>query len=95
MEDTITANLTSASGNLNEKPNVNHMIVLRELRSTGKVSIAEKWVPLDLSQENHQERDDYCESLLTRQLQMPIFFFTGDEKSILYQNFKRRHQCIS
>lgn len=82
LKAAVIANCAIMARELGEKINVSYMTILGKLKKNGKVSVFGKWVPHNLSLENHQQCFDYCKSLLT-QYQMSFLdqFVTGDKKT--------------
>lgn len=97
LKSTVERNPTVTVRELASELNVSHMTIHRHLTNMGKVIKLGKWVPHHLSQNNLQQRIEACTALLSRHNQEPFLnrIVTGDEKWVLYNNIKRRHQWLS
>lgn len=60
LKAAVIANCAIMARELGEKINVSYMTILGKLKKNGKVSVFGKWVPHNLSLENHQQCFDYC-----------------------------------
>uniref|UniRef100_A0A915CQQ2 Transposase n=1 Tax=Ditylenchus dipsaci TaxID=166011 RepID=A0A915CQQ2_9BILA len=77
---------------LAEEFGVDHSTIVRHLQKLGKVWKRCGWVPHELTQQNKDNRVTTFTALLERHEQRPFLhhLITGDEKWILFRNFKRK-----
>lgn len=71
---------------------IDHSTISRRLRKLGMVNKLDLWLPHELTEKNLKDRLNACETLLNRNNTDPFLkrLVTGDEKWILYDNFKRK-----
>ena len=96
LKTTIESNPTTTVRELAIELNVSHTTIHRHLKTLGMVIKLGKWVPHKLTAINLNQRINTCTSLLSRLNQKPFLnkIVTEDEKWVLYNNIKRRHQWL-
>lgn len=96
LKATVEANSSQSARELSLMYNVSKQTILTHLAQIGKVKKLDKWIPLDLTDEQRQRRLDTCLSLLSRNKAEPFLnrIVTCDEKWILHDNRKRSSQWL-
>ncbi|EZA46787.1 Histone-lysine N-methyltransferase SETMAR, partial [Ooceraea biroi] len=88
----IDSNRRLTTREIAENLNISKSSVENHLKRLGYISKLDIWVRHELKEIHLTERIDICDSLLKREENDPFLkrMITGDEKSIVYNNVKRK-----